>query len=93
MEKRLKLSIKPITEEVDGRMNVRDYQVQLGDWVLGRGVTSTQLIMDAGQKPRFIIECQPDVVDIEVYNVIAQVADPETTVTYTHTGARYDLIE
>jgi hypothetical protein len=72
-EKLLKLSIKP-KEELSGQAPLRSngYEVKIGDWVLGKGVTTFNIVMDANKKPVVTITCQPDEMDVELIDVIAK---------------------
>lgn len=74
MENKLVLSIKPRNESVNADHSA-DYQFKLNDWELGRGVTKTTLEMDANSKPKLIIECHPDVVEIDGLKVEALLND------------------
>lgn len=42
------------------------YNIQVGEWILGRGVESFTLEMPADKRPKATITFNPDIVDIEV---------------------------
>ncbi|EDB1281693.1 hypothetical protein F9C47_08460 [Listeria monocytogenes] len=41
------------------------YDIKLGDWNLKKGVRSIQLDMTAGNPPLLIIECLPELIEID----------------------------
>lgn len=51
------------------------YDIQLGDWKLGRGVRSIHLDMAADRKPKLVIECDPDLIEVEGLEVEALLKD------------------
>ncbi|HEM3628090.1 TPA: hypothetical protein U1C31_000305 [Streptococcus suis] len=62
----LKLSIKPKFEPSEGQsLRSSGYRVQVGDWELGKGVKKMTLEMDAGKKPKLVIEAEIDYMDID----------------------------
>ncbi|MHC9533177.1 hypothetical protein ACVPPR_07435 [Dellaglioa sp. L3N] len=68
MEK-LSLSIK--RNDCDAEISA-DYDIRLGNWILGAGVTNFNLDMPARGKPVLKITCELDDVDIVLRDVITQ---------------------
>ncbi|AVV11382.1 TPA: hypothetical protein ACV42B_003029 [Listeria monocytogenes] len=67
----LTLSIKTSQREDGSAYNA----IQLGDWKLGRGVRSINLDMTADRKPKLVIECDPDLIEVEGLEVEAFLKD------------------
>ena len=67
----LNISLREKSPNKNGREPLSgEYKYKLNDWEMGHGVTKTTLIMDAGEKPKFIIECEPT--DIIIDDVIVK---------------------
>ncbi|MGT2969077.1 hypothetical protein [Streptococcus azizii] len=74
--KPLKITIRPKEDRnpvvvVDGvelqqAWRSSGYNVQVGEWTLGRGVENFTLEMPADKRPKATITFNPDIVDIEV---------------------------
>jgi hypothetical protein len=62
LDDKLKLSIKPRKENPT---KSADYQMKVNDWELAKGVRKVTLDMDAPEKPTLIIECHPDIIEID----------------------------
>ncbi|EAE8883143.1 hypothetical protein BSX38_13620 [Listeria monocytogenes] len=55
-----------INKRNDATSNASEkYDIKLGDWNLKKGVRSIQLDMIAGNPPRLIIECFPELIEID----------------------------
>ena len=76
MSKPLKLTIKskdgknPVAvfqgQEMQQTRRSSQYNVTIGNWTLGHGVTDFTLEMPADQKPKATITFNPDIIDIDV---------------------------
>lgn len=67
----LNISLREKSANDNGREPLSaEYKYQLNDLELGEGVTKTTLIMEAGETPKFIIECEPT--DIVIDDVIVK---------------------
>ncbi|MBX9013001.1 hypothetical protein HCG60_08130 [Ligilactobacillus murinus] len=64
--KKLRLEIKKRVTESDDFGYSYEYDIKLNGHKLGRGVTGVKLDMTASDKPRLIIECIPDELDVDV---------------------------
>lgn len=63
----LNLSIKPELEQPNKQgLRSAAYKVQVGGWVLDKGVEKIILEMDASRKPKLTIEAEIDYMDIDV---------------------------
>lgn len=82
-KEKLVLSIKS-NGDTTGK-NSAFYDIQLGDWKLKRGVRAIHLDMVASDKPRLVIECDPEHIEVEGLEVEALItgADPAKTDTNT----------
>ncbi|EAC5969034.1 hypothetical protein APE62_14525 [Listeria monocytogenes] len=72
----LTLSIKTSQREDGSAYNT----IQLGDWKVGRFVTGVHLEILGGKRPKLIIECYPeriDVDDLEVEAFLKQIEEEE----------------
>ncbi|EAE9170060.1 hypothetical protein BU180_12605 [Listeria monocytogenes] len=67
------LSIKSIGDTTG--KNSALYDIQLGDWKLKRGVQSIHLDMVARNKPKLVIECSLDQIEVEGLEVEALLKD------------------
>lgn len=66
-EKLLNLRItKKVDKVLEKNGRSYSYDIQIGDWHLGRGVSDFQLTMPASERPKVVITCYPDVMDIDV---------------------------
>ncbi|EAC7082165.1 hypothetical protein AF306_06770 [Listeria monocytogenes] len=55
-----------INKRKDATSNISEkYDIKLGDWNLKKGVRSIQLDMTAGNSPLLIIECLPELIEID----------------------------
>ncbi|EAG1546554.1 hypothetical protein A9803_03925 [Listeria monocytogenes] len=55
-----------INKRKDATSNTSEkYDIKLGDWNLKKGVRSIQLDMTAGNPPLLIIECLPELIEID----------------------------
>ncbi|EGP9681393.1 hypothetical protein I1B71_002180, partial [Listeria monocytogenes] len=55
-----------INKRNDATSNASEkYDIKLGDWNLKKGVRSIQLDMIAGNPPLLIIECFPELIEID----------------------------
>ncbi|ECK6853043.1 hypothetical protein FSB82_05870 [Listeria monocytogenes] len=55
-----------INKRKDATSNTSEkYDIKLGDWILKKGVRSIQLDMTAGNPPLLIIECLPELIEID----------------------------
>ncbi|MCV23069.1 hypothetical protein DV522_07900 [Listeria monocytogenes] len=55
-----------INKRKDATSNTSEkYDIKLGDWNLKKGVRSIQLDMTAGDSPLLIIECLPELIEID----------------------------
>ncbi|MCR59086.1 hypothetical protein DUD52_03910 [Listeria monocytogenes] len=55
-----------INKHKDATSNTSEkYDIKLGDWNLKKGVRSIQLDMIAGNPPLLIIECSPELIEID----------------------------
>ncbi|EAC4963683.1 hypothetical protein JR536_001938 [Listeria monocytogenes] len=55
-----------INKRKDATSNTSEkYDIKLGDWNLKKGVRSIQLDMTAGNSPLLIIECLPELIEID----------------------------
>ncbi|EIK7284792.1 hypothetical protein LKL46_002481 [Listeria monocytogenes] len=64
---KLTLSIKTRQKEDGSAYNA----IQLGDWEVGRFVTGVHLEMLGGERPKLIIECYPERIDVDGLEVEA----------------------
>ncbi|EHN7565253.1 hypothetical protein KJR45_001902 [Listeria monocytogenes] len=64
---KLTLSIKTRQKEDGSAYNA----IQLGDWKVGRFVTGVHLEILGGQRPKLIIECYPEKIDVDGLEVEA----------------------
>ncbi|MEQ9809224.1 hypothetical protein [Streptococcus jiangjianxini] len=75
----LTLSIKPKVEPSENQgLLSRGYEIKIGDWVLGRGVTDFKLEMPAGQKPKATITFIPQKVVINDMVAEIQILESES---------------
>ncbi|WHQ80638.1 hypothetical protein QFF56_02850 [Ligilactobacillus animalis] len=65
MEK-LRLEIKKRVTKSDDFGYSYEYDIKINGHKLGRGVTGVKLEMKASDKPRVMIECIPDELDVDV---------------------------
>ncbi|EEO1874304.1 hypothetical protein G6H94_001646 [Listeria monocytogenes] len=63
----LTLSIKTSQREDGSAYNA----IQLGDWKVGRFVTGVHLEILGGKRPKLIIECYPEMIDVDGLEVEA----------------------
>ncbi|EAC2624061.1 hypothetical protein C6C40_14720 [Listeria monocytogenes] len=63
----LTLSIKTSQREDGSAYNA----IQLGDWKVGRFVTGVHLEILGGKRPKLIIECYPEIIDVDGLEVEA----------------------
>ncbi|EAK9505460.1 hypothetical protein FCW20_13850 [Listeria monocytogenes] len=55
-----------INKRKDATSNTSEkYDIKLGDWNLKKGVRSIKLDMTAGNPPLLIIECLPELIEID----------------------------
>ncbi|EBB5835665.1 TPA: hypothetical protein ACSY4U_07885 [Listeria monocytogenes] len=55
-----------INKRKDATSNTSEkYDIKLGDWNFKKGVRSIQLDMTAGNSPLLIIECLPELIEID----------------------------
>lgn len=76
----LTLSIKTSQREDGSAYNA----IQLGDWKVGRFVTGVHLEILGGKRPKLIIECYPEIIDVdglEVEAFLKQIEEEEKWIT------------
>jgi len=60
-----KLTLKISKNKECKSTNSGAYDVYLNDWKLGKGVVGINLDMQAPERPKLIIECHPDHINID----------------------------